>query len=126
MESIKPFRAVSNLDSEGCHPAYHRSRSNLGGQSEVRHFDKLGAAKQWLLRTGAGGIIYLASDDSVAAAVPETHREFRCALAASAVEAFTGTLHAAKVWLGERGGWVEQFDPAVNKFVTIYKTEATV
>lgn len=127
MEHNKKFRAVSNLDADGCNPAYNqgRSRRATAGQADVKYFDTIGDGTRWLLRTGGGGIIYHDADDSVVGVVKPQQREYR-AVTTDARDEFFASAKAAREWLRSQrcGGWVEQYDPMIAKFTPREKLEA--
>jgi hypothetical protein len=62
---MKSYRAVSNVDSQGVAPALNRRYND--GHADVRYYDRIEDAEDFLRL--AGGMIYNAADDSVAAVV---------------------------------------------------------
>jgi hypothetical protein len=124
------FRAVSNLDADGFNPAtnhHSHSRRAISGQADVKYFDSLGGATQWLLKAGGGGIVYNDADDSVAAVVKPDMREYRGVTQGpdSREESFASA-KAAREWLRaqHKTGWVDRYDSVIEKYMPIEKLEA--
>jgi hypothetical protein len=128
MENNMKFRAVSNLDADGCDPGanhYRRSLRSRPGQADVKHFGSLGEATAWLLKAGGGGLSYNTSDDSVAAVVQPGEREYR-AITTDSREEFFASASAGREWLRRlnSSGWIEQYDAVIAKFTPLEKLEA--